>query len=175
MNNHHDTDAELEARLKQLRPAPASPELLARLRAHPPLAFARREPKRPWWRLPVPVLWPTAMAAAAAGVLLILTLEHRSTTNRTGGQVAAIPTATARPAVPSAVKNVEAGLKAEASADFLVGARKVGVWTSPEGQAFNVIQCLALNRTVWRNVERGDEFEKLEPRQRVLLVAMDTQ
>ena len=169
MNLNDEQAARLEARLRKLRPAAVPPALLARLRAKPPVISAWRAPWR--WLLGSPALWPTA-AATVAAIIFCTVFGHRVAPGPAGAPRVG-PVANA--AVPAPAASMLAGTQAAESADYVVGARKLGVWTSPEGRPYNVIQCLALNRTVWRNDGRKTEFEQLEPRQRLLLVAMDTQ
>ena len=147
MNLDDDSFQALENRLRAHRPAPLPPELMARLRA------ARPAPRRV---IAFPLLWT---AAAAAAAIVTCTLAFHRPPPR--------PAPLARTAPADGLTTT--------SNQYLVGARKVGVWSAPDGHAYQVVQCLAVNRSVWRQPDGGERVELLEPQQRVLLLAMGTQ
>jgi hypothetical protein len=152
MNFADETTEALEARLKKLRPVPVPPELMARLRAAAPAA--RVPPQR---AVRFPLAW--AAAAAAAAVLASVRLLDREPAGPS----------------PAAPAKALAELAAESSREILVGARQAGTWTAPDGQMYRVVQCLSMNRTVLREPEKGAQVDVLEPRPRVLLLAMGSQ
>ncbi len=153
----NDPVGALEARLKSLRPAAVPPDLMERLRAVRPQPGV--QPQR---GARFPLAWA---AAAAAAVLLagVFALCH------------AVPQRQTRASSAPAGVSASAGLTALPSQDYIVGARRAGVWRSPDGRAYRVIQCLAVNQTVVGHPGGGAQVELREPRQRVLLLAMKNQ
>lgn len=157
MNCDDDKTGAWEARLKSLRPAPVPPGLMARLRAACPQPAAQ-----PRCGARFPLAW--AAAAAAAVLLVCVLMPSRPVPQR---QTGAAP-------VPAG-EGTSADLTAAPSQGYIVGARSAGVWRAPDGRAYRVIQCLAVNQTVVGRSDQGAQVELLEPRQRVLLLAMKSQ
>jgi hypothetical protein len=160
MNFTDEPSDALETRLKKLRPSPVSPELLSRLRAVAPVTAARL--KR---GVRFPLVWAAAAAASAALVLVNL-FEFTQPSLR--------PAALAVAAAP-VVESSAAERTDESSKEFLVGTRAAGTWTAPDGQMYRVVQCLSMNLTVLRDPSRGEQKDVMEPRPRVLLLAMGLQ
>ena len=157
MNFTDEPSDALEPRLKKLRPFPVSPELMSRLRAVAPDKAA--PPNR---AARVPLVW----AAAAAAALVLASLFDRM-------QPALRPAASAVAATTA--ETPATGLAAQSSREVLVGARSAGTWTAPDGQMYRVVTCLSMNQTVLREPGKGAQVDVIEPRQRVLLLAMGSQ
>lgn len=153
MNDADEKIAELEARLRRLRPASVPPELMARLRAAAPASAPA-----PARAARFPRLWAAAAAALVACAGLFSWVRGPRPAPPPGAAAAAV-----------------AELEAESPREVLVGARQAGIWTAPDGRLYRVVQCLSMSRTVLHEPGKGAQVDVLEPRPRVVLLAMGSQ
>lgn len=149
-----------EVRLKKLRPSPLSPDVMRRLQACRPKERKRATTAR---FLVAAVTMAATALLLLAGVLLALkatSSDDRGTLGRKEG--------------PKQVA-VDDQMVIKSTERYLIGARPVGVWSSPNGRAYKVVQGMAMNQTVFRHPGNGAELKMIEPQQRVLLVALSPQ
>jgi hypothetical protein len=153
-NNEHNLD-KLEKLMEGLKPAPASDTFLAKMRvsrpAHKPRLF----------NILVPLAW-------AAGISILIGSTSLLVYNR--------PSAASRPMPAPAAAKAEshAGLKLDGAIDWVIGCKEVAVWKSPSAKPYRVVQCLSVRASIWRNPVTGKQVVETEPRQKVMLVPMDT-
>lgn len=161
MNEHDKALALLEARLSKLRPSPVPKKQMESLRRCVP---AREVAPRTgfifsYWR-GVAIAATLALLGGAALVSLM----------RTGGDA---HTVTGR--VEGDQSFLDNRMVRISSDQYLIGVRKLGVWSSPDGTAYRVLQGVSMNQTVFQDDVEGTELKLLKPQQRVLLMAMATQ
>jgi hypothetical protein len=143
--NEHD----MEERLRRLRPAPPSNDLMVRLQLARPAAPARRTDWRVW-------LLRAALSAAAAWAI-VLVAAHRSAPAPV--QVAAEPS--------------RAAYEAVVARDFILAAEPLGVGHDEAGRPFRVVRTYGVRREVWKNSADGTEVASVVPQQHLLLARMD--
>ena len=160
--NDHDTNSDpLEQKLRELRPARPSANLLARLaQNHRSLensgasayAALRRDkserealPRRSfWWRVFAPV------ATAAAVVAVGMFLWHRP---------------------PADPPKAEKPFRQVESSRYFVGARDAGVVNGSDGQPYRVIRAVSARKSVWEDGS-GTRVEQVLPQENIILVSM---
>lgn len=141
------TDAELEARLRRLTPAPPGPALRRRLEQARPRPAGRR------------IAWPSWLTrvalplAAAAALVLVFNLRPGPT------------------AVPPATR--VARMEPVGAQDFILGTEALGIGHDEAGRPYRIVRSYGVRRAVWRNAEDGREIAHVEPRQQLLLARMD--
>lgn len=146
-------DAQLEQRLKKLRPTPLTTQQADRLLAAAASAHRRPAPFRAWWTL-----------AAAAAVVIAVTIP---------GVLSPPAPVPVKPAVAAAEPAVP-NLQFLEATNQVVETRREGVCQGSNGQPYEVLRCLSLKRSLWRNPKDGQDVEVVWPEQRVLLVAANT-
>ena len=141
-----------EARLRSVRPTPLSAGARSRLLAACP---ARR---RAAW---IPLAW-------AAGLTLFVGLSWLGAMK---GREGAPATLASRGGVviPSPAPELKD------TTDWVLGCREVAIWHSPEGVPYRVLQWLTVQQNTWQDPVSGKQVVKAEPKQRVVLLAMDSQ
>ena len=141
-------DAELEAALRRMKPAPLSPALRARL----------QPPRRPaagrvigWPRRAFRLALPLAAAAALALWL-----------------------AAPRPPPAPAVAQADAPrFEPVGAQDFVLGTEALGIGHDETGRPYRVLRSYGVRRAVWRNTADGSEVASVVPQQQLLLAKMD--
>lgn len=150
-----------EKRLRNIRPAAPPPDLMARLlNARPADAPAAQAADagdhRP--RRPVMLLLRRALPFAAALVIAVGLALHISHRLRPDGE-------------PSP-EHVAAGPLQ--STDCLLGARELGIVHAADGRLYRVVHGVGLGIELWKGATPGMVTERAVPRQRVLLVSMNS-
>jgi hypothetical protein len=153
MSNDEFQDALLEQRLKKLRPVPLTKQQTDRLLEALPAPHRRAVPLRVWWTL-----------AAAAVVLISVTIPGVLTSP------APVPEKAVAAVAAASVPN----LQFLAATNQVVETRHEGTCQGSNGQPYEVLRCLSLKRSLWRNPKDGQDVEVVWPEQRVLLVAANT-
>lgn len=141
-------DAELEAALRRMKPAPLSPALRARLQAPPPPAAGRV------------IAWPRRLLRLAAPL----------------AAAAALALWLAAPRPPPAPDVAQAGaprFEAVGAQDFVLGTEALGIGHDETGRPYRVLRSYGVRREVWRNTADGSEVANVVPQQQLLLARMD--
>ena len=143
---------QLEAELRQLRPAAPSPALLARLERE--LAAPCRRVVRGWW------LWAAALPVAAA-VAVMITLAVRRDRDR-------VSPALGQPVVAAPFKPV-------AAENFLYDARDEGLVTLADGTAARRERFNYVDTVTWKNPRTNASVRWSVPREEVRVVPVNFQ
>jgi len=154
-----------EEKLRKIKAAPPSAKLMARLQRTLPQEIkapgqTRLETPEHWnWRM----IFLRIATPLAASVLIILAVKHYlpGLTVSPGGIVSA----------PAQVAELQ--IRPVETVDCILGARKIGTYQAPNGNPYQVVQCVGLNRQVWENMKDGRRAARTTPRQQVLLISMN--
>lgn len=146
-------DEQVEARLRQIKPAATSPDFLARLRA------TRPAPAKPANSNIIRFFIPLA---AAATLVVGLSVYFSSDQNQPAPQLAAAPAENS-----SALRPVQ-------QTDCVLGAREVGIYRTPEGRPYRVVESVGIGSETWEDTATGERKTRTFPQQQVLLVSMNS-
>ena len=154
-NNEHNLD-KLEKLMEGLKPAPASDRFLAKMKSARPVLKPRQ------FNILVPLAW-------AAGISILIGVTSLFVYNRpsTPASIASAPK-------PMLASQSHAGLTLDGAVDWVIGCKEVAVWKSPSAKPYRVVQCLSVRASIWRDPVTGKQVVETEPRQKVMLVPMDT-
>lgn len=143
-----------ESRLRSLRPAPLSEQARCRLMAACP---APRRSRSLW----VSLAWAAGLTLFL-GSLWLGAMKGREGTTATVASKAGSVT----PAPSPELKD---------TTDWVLGCREVAIWHSPDGVPYRVLQWLTVQQSTWKDPVSGKQVVIAEPKQRVVLLAMDSQ
>lgn len=149
MSNQFEERDPFEERLRSLRPKPVTERLQAKLS----VAVAGRTVLRKVW---VSLAWAAGLIVLVGGVGFGVF----------GGKDGA--------------RGIVADTRGSSSwevkdtTDWVLGCRQVAIWHSPDGVPYRVLQWLTIQQNTLKDPLSGKEIIKAEPKQRVVLLAMES-
>ena len=145
-------DEKIEALLRTVKPVAPSAAFLARLEATRP---APVQAERVWRKRFSDFAFPLA---AAALLLFTLSAAFVAHWNRP------VPGASAQAAAPRTVEQI----------DCVMGARELGIYHTPDGRPYRVVQSIGFGSATWEDVKSGERRTSTVPQQQLLLVSLHT-
>lgn len=155
MSDHLEERDTFEERLRTLHPKPVSRRLQDELRSAVEGKTGRRV---------FPVSRKVLVGLAWAAGLLVLV----------GGVGYGVL------GVKSGSRGIVAGAKGVSAwevkdtTDWVLGCRQIAIWHSPDGVPYRVLQWLTIQQKTLKDPVSGKEMTKAEPKQRVVLLAMES-
>jgi hypothetical protein len=58
--------------------------------------------------------------------------------------------------------------------DCVLAAREVGIYRSPDGKPYRVVQGVGVGQRIWKDAETGEVQTQTFPQQQILLVSLNT-